>query len=79
MFNLNAAFSLVEGSRKAILNTKESSAHYFQRPDNNYTVLDTNRTSLAGSGGRMQIQKSLTSIRLQPNHERGFPGSTDGQ
>ena len=57
MFNLNAAFSLVEGSRKAILNTKESSAHYFQRPDNNYTVLDTNRTSLAGSGGRMQIQK----------------------
>ena len=57
MFNLNAAFSLVEGSKKAIENTQKSSARYFQRPDNNYTVLDTNRTSLAGSGGRMQLMK----------------------
>ena len=57
MFNLNAAFSLVEGSKKAMENTQRSSARYFQRPDNNYTVLDTNRTSLAGSGGRMQIMK----------------------
>jgi hypothetical protein len=57
MFNLNAAFSLVEGSSKALENTQRSSARYFQRPDNNYSVLDTNRTSLAGSGGRMQIMK----------------------
>jgi len=57
MFNLNAAFSVVEGSKKALENTQRSSARYFQRPDNNYTVLDTNRTSLAGSGGRMQIMK----------------------
>ncbi|MCX6254729.1 MAG: DUF5916 domain-containing protein [Bacteroidia bacterium] len=57
MFNLNTAFSLVEGSKKALENTQRSSARYFQRPDNNYTVLDTNRTSLAGSGGRMQVQK----------------------
>ena len=39
-------FSLVEGSKKAIEKTQTSSAQYFQRPDNNYTVLDTNRTSL---------------------------------
>jgi len=57
MFNLNAAFSLVEGSKQALLNTQQSSARYFQRPDNNYTKLDSNRTSLAGSGGRMQIMK----------------------
>jgi len=57
MFNLNTAFSLVEGSKKAITNTQESSAHYFQRPDKNYAVLDTNKTSLAGSGGRMQLMK----------------------
>jgi|WetSurMetagenome_2_1015567.scaffolds.fasta_scaffold01637_10 hypothetical protein len=57
MFNLNTAFSLVEGSKKALENTQRSSAHYFQRPDNTYSVLDTNRTSLAGSGGRMQIMK----------------------
>jgi len=57
MFNLNTAFSLVEGSKKALENTQKSSARYFQRPDNDYTVLDTNRTSLTGSGGRMQIVK----------------------
>ena len=57
MFNLNAAFSVVEGTKKALENTQRSSAHYFQRPDNDYTVLDTSRTSLAGSGGRMQIMK----------------------
>ncbi len=57
MFNLNTAFSLVEGSKKAIENTQESSTHYFQRPGKDYALLDTNRTSLAGSGGRMQIMK----------------------
>ncbi len=57
MFNLNAAFSLVEGSREAITNTQKSSARYLQRPDNNYATLDTSLTSLAGSGGRMQIMK----------------------
>jgi hypothetical protein len=57
MFNLNAAFSEVEGTKKAIENTQRSSARYFQRPDNNYTVLDTNRTSLAGSGGRIELMK----------------------
>ena len=47
MFNLNTAFSLVQGSKEAITNTQESSAHYFQRPDKNYAILDTNRTSLS--------------------------------
>ncbi len=57
MFNLNAAFSQVKGSKKAMQLTQESSAHYFQRPDNNYMPLDTNRTSLFGSGGRMELMK----------------------
>ncbi|HLP73935.1 MAG TPA: DUF5916 domain-containing protein [Bacteroidales bacterium] len=56
-FNLNTAFSLVQGTRSAIENTQRSSAHYYQRPDKNYAMLDTNRTSLAGSGGKMQISK----------------------
>jgi hypothetical protein len=57
MFNLNAAFSQVNGSKEAIALTQQSSAHYFQRPDNDYVNYDLNRTSLFGSGGRMQIQK----------------------
>jgi Domain of unknown function (DUF5916)/Carbohydrate family 9 binding domain-like len=55
--NINSAMSLVEGSEKALEKTQTSSAHYFQRPDNDYTKLDTTRTNLAGSGGRMQIMK----------------------
>ena len=55
--NFNAAFSQVQGSKKAIENTQRSPVRYFQRPDNNYSVLDTNRTSLSGSGGRLQIIK----------------------
>ena len=55
MFNVNAAFSLVQGSEEALLNTQTSSARYYQRPDNDHTALDSARTSLAGSGGRMQI------------------------
>jgi hypothetical protein len=57
MFNLNTAFSQVNGSKQALDYTQRSSARYYQRPDNDYTVYDTSRTSLIGSGGRMQIQK----------------------
>jgi hypothetical protein len=57
MVNLNTAFSLVEGSKSALYNTQTSSARYYQRPDNNHTELDTSRSSLSGSGGRMQIMK----------------------
>jgi hypothetical protein len=57
MFNLNSAFSLVSGTKDAILNTQESSARYYQRPGINYVKLDSNRTSLLGTGGRMLIQK----------------------
>jgi hypothetical protein len=57
MFNLNTAFSDVTGSKEAIENTQRSSARYYQRPDKDYARLDTTKTSLAGSGGRMQIMK----------------------
>ena len=57
MFNLNSAFSQVTGSKEAILRTQKSSARYFQRPDNDYANFDPNRTSLFGSGGRMQVMK----------------------
>ncbi len=55
MFNVNAAFSQVNGSEKAIENTQRSSGRFFQRPGNNYVNFDTTRTSLAGSGGRLQL------------------------
>jgi Domain of unknown function (DUF5916)/Carbohydrate family 9 binding domain-like len=57
MLSLNGAVSEVEGTRQAIELTQESSARYFQRPDNHYVRYDTTRTSLLGSGGKVMIQK----------------------
>jgi hypothetical protein len=57
MFNLNTAFSQVNGTKEVLQQTQRSSARYFQRPDNDYRVFDPDRTSLSGTGGRMQIQK----------------------
>jgi len=57
MVNINAAFSQVNGTKEVIQNTQKSSARYFQRPDKDYALYDPDRTSLAGSGGRMQIMK----------------------
>ncbi len=53
----NSVFSLVQGSREAILRTQESSVHYFQRPDADYLDLDPGRTSLGGYGGNVEIGK----------------------
>ena len=64
MFSLNAAFSQVNGTKEAIKNTQESSARYFQRPDKDYARLDSNRTSLAGTGGRMMIAKNNGHLNL---------------
>jgi hypothetical protein len=50
-------FSYVQGSEEALLRTQESSARYYQRPDNNYTKLDSGRTSLAGHGGTIALGK----------------------
>lgn len=57
MINLNTAFSQVNGSKEAIGETQKSPAHYFQRPGNNHSGFDPDRTSLSGSGGRLQIMK----------------------
>ncbi|MFO7978554.1 MAG: DUF5916 domain-containing protein [Bacteroidales bacterium] len=58
MFNVNAAFSHVAGTEAAIVRTQRSSARYFQRPDADYVSLDSSRTSLSGTGGRIQIAKT---------------------
>ena len=54
-FNVNAAFSEVNGTAQAIEATQTSSARYFQRPGNDYVNYDPTRTSLSGSGGRLQL------------------------
>lgn len=57
LFTVNAAFSKVDGSKEALLETQTSSRHYFQRPDATHIHLDSTRTSLSGFGGNMQFGK----------------------
>ncbi len=57
MFNVNTAFSQVNGTTDALERTQKSSARYFQRPDKDYAVYDPTRTSLSGAGGRVQLGK----------------------
>ena len=60
----NAEFSDVKGSTTSIIETQTSSAHYFQRPDQNYLSVDSSLTSLSGYGGTIKLGKS-SKKRLQ--------------
>ena len=64
MLNINTAFSNVTGTKEALDLTQRSSARYYQRPDNDYVKYDPNRTSLFGSGGRMQLMKQNGHLNL---------------
>ncbi|MEE9408441.1 MAG: DUF5916 domain-containing protein [Polaribacter sp.] len=53
----NGIMSHVTGSKEAIENTQLSIARLFQRTDADYVDLDVNRTSLTGTGGRIEVGK----------------------
>ncbi|GAB7256143.1 DUF5916 domain-containing protein [Polaribacter sp. OB-PA-B3] len=53
----NGILSRVNGSKEAISNTQQSIARLFQRVDADYVALDENRTSLTGTGGRVEAGK----------------------
>ena len=55
-FNVNTAFSQINGTELAMVQSQRASTRYFQRPGNKVT-LDSSRTSLSGNGGRMQFTK----------------------
>ena len=54
----NAVISHVQGSEEAIQNTQNSIVHLFQRVDAEHVEVDPGRTSLTGTGGRLEIGKS---------------------
>jgi hypothetical protein len=51
----NAEFSKVKGKQQALIQTQESSARYYQRPDAGHVSLDTTLTSLSGYGGTVKF------------------------
>jgi hypothetical protein len=55
--NGNVIMSHVMGSEEAIENTQRSIARLFQRVDASHVEVDPTRTSLTGTGGRLEIGK----------------------
>lgn len=54
----NLVTSHVEGSKEAITQTQNSITHLFQRVDASHVEVDPNRTSLTGTGGRLEAGKA---------------------
>ena len=54
----NAVYSNVQGTKEVILKTQRSFEHLFQRPGAKEFTLDSNRTSLTGTGGTIRFGKT---------------------
>jgi hypothetical protein len=54
----NIVYSHIKGSKEAILNTQTSFEHLFQREGAPEVSVDSNRTSLTGTGGNVRFGKS---------------------
>ena len=57
-FKGNAVVSKVDGSEEAITATQRNMTHLFQRTDAGHLQVDTKRTSLTGTGGKLEIGKA---------------------
>lgn len=76
-YRLGAALfgSQIEGSAESILDAQQSSARYFQRPDNDAVTLDPTRTSLSGHGGSVRFQRTNNfDLRFQTGVAWRSPG-----
>ncbi len=51
-------FSNILGSEDAIMQVQQSSAHYFQRPDQDHVKIDSNATEMTGCTGNLGFSKN---------------------
>lgn len=54
----NVVYSNVQGKKEVILKTQTAFEHLFQRPDGKGFTLDSNRTSLTGTGATLRFGKT---------------------
>ncbi|MCM4150452.1 hydrolase [Arenibacter sp. N53] len=54
----NFVTSMVNGSKEAIAITQNSITHLFQRVDASHVAVETDRTSLTGTGGKLKVGKA---------------------
>lgn len=66
--------SHVRGSKAAIAATQKASERYFQRPDNDYSSFDENRTSLTGTGGTLVYGKRSGKLVYEAGYTYTSPG-----
>ncbi|RMF60120.1 MAG: hypothetical protein D6748_04800 [Calditrichaeota bacterium] len=66
--------SHVTGSKEAITELQQNSQHYFQRPDFEYTSLDSNKTELNGWTGRLALNKEQGNFYLNAAIAVNSPG-----
>jgi hypothetical protein len=66
--------SAVLGSPEAITRTQESSARYYQRPDQDYLDLDSSRTELLGSQIAMNLGRFAGAWRWSVGFDTRSPG-----
>jgi hypothetical protein len=57
-FEANLFGSQLRGSEEAMLEAQESSARYYQRPDNEAATLEATRTSLSGHAGSLRLSRT---------------------
>jgi hypothetical protein len=53
----NMVMSQVNGSPESLLRTQTSSERFFQRPDADHLEVDSSRTSMSGTGGKLEFGK----------------------
>jgi len=73
-FDFTGFFSQVKGSKAAITQLQESTAHYFQREDAPHLSFDTSRTDLSGFGGKFDVGKRSGKFRVATGLDWRSPG-----
>lgn len=66
--------SRVEGSPQAMVATQTGSAHYFQRPDQTYAVLDSSRSALQGFAGYLRAARATGFWNWELRYATRSPG-----
>ncbi|MDP4222989.1 MAG: DUF5916 domain-containing protein, partial [Bacteroidota bacterium] len=71
----NAEFSYLKGDPEAIIDLQQSSARYYQRPDQHYLTVDSSRTTLTGFGGTLKAGRtSQKKIQFETSLTLRSPG-----
>jgi hypothetical protein len=71
----NLELSKVQGKPEALINTQQSSARYFQRPDDKHVSVDSSLTSMSGYGSTLKFgRQSKKMLQFETSFTVRSPG-----